>query len=419
MNLRARGAVLGVLILGAALGCNNIKSGGSKKSSSTAPASTTPPTSSTTTNPPVTVSKAPTIATLSTSSCMVDGGAKITITGTNFAATGAGVTLVLFGTYGSEVRPTSDTQIDMSVPTSFKAGLVDVRVVNANGVGMLPQSFTYTPHAASVAFTPAVGHFELGLTGTKITLACKDFMPITKATAVSFGSKPAAAIALIDSKTLVAEVPDGLAAGPITITVTENGQSVSAANFLIQGPLNYADLTINEFAPDPSGMDCNNDGVRSSTADEFVEIVNTTANPIDLSYLTIRDATAVERHRFPNPTTLPPGGALVVFGAGCPDGFAERHRSGHAQTAASGDLGLNNTGDTIEIRALPGTAAVGKTIHIVNFTGTVTATSFTSVNDGKAITTNPATAADYRPHNTAPGAKGPISPGKRVDGTGF
>ncbi|MEZ0227363.1 MAG: IPT/TIG domain-containing protein, partial [Planctomycetota bacterium] len=264
MNIRARAAFVGVILtLGAALGCNNIKGGGSKRSSSTAPASTAPPTSTTTTNPPVTITKAPTIAALSTSNCMIDGGARITITGTNFAATGAGVTLVVFGVQAAEVRPTNDTTIDMSVPASFKAGLVDVRVVNANGVGILPQSFTYTPHAASVAFLQPVGHNELGLMGTKITLACKDFMPITKATTVTFGGKAAASIALVDSKTLVAEVPDGLTAGPTTIAVTENAQTVSVANFLVQGALNYGDLTINEFCPDPSGMDCNNDGSRS------------------------------------------------------------------------------------------------------------------------------------------------------------
>jgi hypothetical protein len=420
MELRARAAILSVVFVGGALGCGKAQTGAGRTTSG----STVAPTTSAT--PPVTVapppvttrtSKAPTVAALSTSTALLDGGTPLTITGTSFAA--AGETLVVFGLRAVSVRPSSDTRIDLVVPAGVQVGPADVRVVNANGAGLLSGAFSYVGRAASFAFEPSVGHYELGLEGTKVTLALRDFGVVSSAALVTFGGKAAASVSALDATTLVAEVPDGLTPGTVTIAVEENGARASAGGFLVQGALSYGDLTINELCSHPSGLDTNRDGGRSTSADEFVEIVNTTAQPVDLSFLTLYDSTATERHRFPNPTTLPPGGAIVVFGGGSLDGFGKRHESGFAQGATSGELAQNNTSDTMEIRTLPGTASRGTTIFVFNYTNPPVATSFVNPNDGKAIRSNPATNADYVPHATAPGARGPVSPGWRMDGSKF
>jgi len=217
----------------------------------------------------------------------------------------------------------------------------------------------------------------------------------------------------------VAEVPQGVAPGQVDVEVTEGSLAVKLPGFLVQDQLSYGDLTINELCPHPGGIDANQDGVGDSKADEFVEIVNTTTHPIDLTYLTIWDGAQRERHRFLNPTTLPPGGAIAVFGGGTAHGFAPAHHSGSAQQATADELALNNSGDTIEIRTQPGLSAVGQTIFRVDYTNPPTGSSLVNRNDGQAILANPATNADYVDHVTLPNAPRGFSPSRRVDGSPF
>ncbi|HEX8089040.1 MAG TPA: lamin tail domain-containing protein, partial [Blastocatellia bacterium] len=52
-------------------------------------------------------------------------------------------------------------------------------------------------------------------------------------------------------------------------------------------------LAINEYMADPPPGpvgDANGDGVRDAAQDEFIELVNTTAAPLDISGFTISDA---------------------------------------------------------------------------------------------------------------------------------
>ncbi len=348
----------------------------------------------------------------------MDGGTPLTVTGSGFAA--AGETIVMFGTQGVSVVPTSDTRIDLTVPSSQVAGTVDVRVVNANGSGLLARGFDYTQRAPSLTFKPGVGHYELGLKGTRITLTFQSFAAVTSSTTVSFGATAASSVTFVDSRTLIAEVPAGVTTGTLAISATEQGRTVtSQPTFLAQGNLAYGDLTVNEFCAWPGGIDTNGDGAGDSSADEFVELINTTPDPIDLSYLVMLDSTGKERHRFPNPTTVPAGGVIVVFGAGTPMGFKPAHESPSAQAAVHGTLALNNNGDTIELRTLPRGNPSGTTIFMVQYTSPPGGGSFNNPNDGKRMTSNPATSADYIIHSHVPGAVGTVSPGKRVDGSDF
>ena len=110
-------------------------------------------------------------------------------------------------------------------------------------------------------------------------------------------------------------------------------------------PVN-ASVILNEVFADPAGDlsgDANGDGVRSGTDDEFIELLNNGAVEWDISGWALSDSVAT-RHIFPSKTVLPPYTFLVVFGGGSP------LLSGvHWQTASSGALGLNNSGDTVSL----------------------------------------------------------------------
>ena len=106
-------------------------------------------------------------------------------------------------------------------------------------------------------------------------------------------------------------------------------------------------ILINEVLADPSAIfgDANGDGVISTTQDEFVELVNTGADPVSLAQWTLSDALQV-RHVFSAAALIPAFSFFVVFGGGGPSGFA------NVATASTGSLGLNNSGDTVTLRDL-------------------------------------------------------------------
>jgi hypothetical protein len=416
-------------VTGALLGCGNASSG--KKSTTaasttttttTTPAATSAPTTSASATPPAIMPVAtatPAASGLKISSVSPNhGGAGTTVrvSGKGFKAAGAGQTLVFFGTSGALATAVSDTELLATVAAATSAGPVTVRVASDLGIAALASGFAYDARAPRLAFDPAVGHEEVGFGGTRITLRVADFVPLGAGAKVRFGTVDATKVALVDSSTLVAEVPTGVAPGRVALTIEQGTDGVTAADFLVQGALHYGDLTINEFCPHPGGADCNNDGTRASNADEFVEIVNVTKDPIDLSWLTLRDENG-ERHRFPNPTTLAPGKAIVVFGGGT---MHELPSTG--QAASIGELGLNNTADTIEIRTLPGIrpSGVGETLFRVDYKNPPSAGSLTNPVDGARITKNPATSADYVDHAKTPTPQGaPYSPGCKADGSRF
>lgn len=103
---------------------------------------------------------------------------------------------------------------------------------------------------------------------------------------------------------------------------------------------------LNEFLadppPDPNG-DANGDGVRHSADDEFVEIINRSDSPVDVSSWSLADSASV-RHVFPDGLVLAPGQLYVVFGGGTPTGI----QSANA-TASTGTLSLNNTSDQVRL----------------------------------------------------------------------
>ena len=77
---------------------------------------------------------------------------------------------------------------------------------------------------------------------------------------------------------------------------------------------------MNEILADPppaEAGDANGDGVRSTSDDEFAEIINRSSQAVDLSGWSLHDFTGL-RHLFAEGLVLAPGEFFVVFGGGAP-----------------------------------------------------------------------------------------------------
>src|SRR5262245_45313580 len=152
-------------------------------------------------------------------------------------------------------------------------------------------------------------------------------------------------------------------------------------------------LIINEYLADPAGStpgdlagDANGDGVRDSSDDEFVEVVNNGSLPLNVGLFTISDATQT-RFTFPVGKIVPPGEAAVVFGGGTPIGtFGNAGANGLVFTAGVGGLSLNNGGDTIVVKD--------------NLGAIITTVTFGSAegNANQSITRSPDVSGVFVPH---------------------
>lgn len=165
-------------------------------------------------------------------------------------------------------------------------------------------------------------------------------------------------------------------------------------------------IIINEIHadPDPDDGDANGDGSADTTDDEFVELVNQTGTDLDIGGWSVSDAVNT-RHVFPTGATLPDGCAVVIFGGGTPasGGFG----NALAQTASSGALGLNNSGDTVTLRDADG--AVVAEVTYPN-----------EGNINQSLTRDPDLTGGFVLHTTATGSGGALfSPGVQVDGAAF
>ena len=159
-------------------------------------------------------------------------------------------------------------------------------------------------------------------------------------------------------------------------------------------------LVITEVHADPaSGLagDANGDGTRSFDDDEFIEILNVSASPIDLSNYTLFDAgDDAPRFTFPSGTVLTPNTSAVVFGGGTLNGFP-------GLTFTAGTLGLNNGGDTV-------------TLHDENETPITAVTYGPEGGNNQSITRSPDPIDPFVLHLDTPGGER-FSPGRLPDGS--
>ncbi len=193
--------------------------------------------------------------------------------------------------------------------------------------------------------------------------------------------------------------------GAHAVTVENPGPALSnAVTFTV-----LAGIGINEYLADPpDGLagDANGDGARDSSQDEFIEVINRTGTPLDVSGYSISDADAL-RFTFPPGTIIPAGEAAVIFGGGTPTGdFGNANANGLVFTAA---LSLNNGGDTIRLKD-----NLNSVIESITF-------GSTEGNANQSINRNPdESGVAFATHSSIAGSGGRLfSPGTRVNGSPF
>lgn len=196
---------------------------------------------------------------------------------------------------------------------------------------------------------------------------------------------------------------DGRASNPVSITFTGDGTR---------------DILINEALADPpDGIagDANRDGVRDSSDDEFVELVNTTIHDIDISgyqLLSRSSSTTTDtlRHTFAAGTILPACSAAVVFGGGTFDPNNSAF-GGALVVKTTSSLSLTNAGGAITLRDSAG--------------GIITSFAWggsTGLNGdaNQSMTRSPDVTGNFVLHQAATDSGGrSYSPGTRVNGAAF
>jgi hypothetical protein len=144
-------------------------------------------------------SSAPTVTALGMSTGTTAGGTSVTITGTNFTDVAA---VTFGGVAASSFTVNSSTSIT-AVSPARAAGTVDVQVTTASGgtsATSAADQFTYTNAAAPAvtAVSPNSGYLSGGLA---VTITGSGF---TGATAVAFGSTPAASFQVLSDTSIQA-----------------------------------------------------------------------------------------------------------------------------------------------------------------------------------------------------------------------
>lgn len=192
----------------------------------------------------------------------------------------------------------------------------------------------------------------------------------------------------------------------VTISATATGFSDGSAELNVTDAGDLSPIMINEILADiPSGEtgDANGDGDTDSGDDEFVEIVNKSGAPLDMSGWSLHDGAEL-RHIFPAGTILPADCAIVVFGGGSVDNLGG---SAIYQVVSTIRLGLNNAGDTVTVYDV-----LGETVASVSYGG--------EGGNDQSLTRDPDVTGSFVQHGSAVGAGGSLfSPGTRLDGSDF
>jgi uncharacterized protein (TIGR03437 family) len=378
----------------------------------------------------------------------------------------------------------SPQEVVVVLPDGLEEGLVDVVVTNADGfaskgkadfTAAAPGVFTVKGDGEGEAIvldadTQTAGPFDPSNCKLRLSVFATGVAHARNVT-VALNGQPLKVDAVAQSglsglDEIHVLVPTELGgAGASTLSVTADGVQSNSTTITIGGS-SLRDIVINEFLADPpDGLagDANNDGVRDSADDEFVELVNSTGRNIDLSgyELATRSLTTTTdtlRHRFVSGTILPAGAAIVIFGGGSPRSNHQLSSSssastsnpvfatlgattnplfstlastsnpvfatlasdnnpnpffGNAQvvTASRGSLSLTNSGGVITLRNATGqivtSVAYGTTLNL-------------RADLNQSLTRAPDIIGQFVPHSIAAGSEDrKFSPGTRIDGSVF
>ncbi len=295
--------------------------------------------------------------------------------------------------------------------------------VDTQGLGTIQNDDSPpSPIVTSVVVTPSPVTINRGQT-QQFTATAFDpsNQPVPSATFTWSSSNTA--VATVDSNGLAT----GVGIGTTTITATTadgtGGNISGTATLNVQVPLVIneinADVAADNVSTSAIEGDANRDGVRSSDDDEFVELINNSSNPVDISGVVISDSTS-NRFTFPANTTLAAGRAVVIFGGGSPP--INDPAFGGSLILTTSSLGLNDSGspaDTVTVKLNVGGSDVQIAQVVYGGAGNPPAPSDQSLTrspDAEVGTTGGA----FVQHTSATNAAGRVfSPGTRADGTPF
>ena len=132
---------------------------------------------------------------------------------------------------------------------------------------------------------------------------------------------------------------------PTSTKTPSPSATITPTPTLTQTPEPVIEIVINEILADPGPYsgDANQDGIVGISDDEFIEIVNFSTHPMDISGWAVGDMIDI-RHIFPEGSIIEANCSMVLFGGGTPNGV---FGNSIVQVASSGKLGLNDGMETI------------------------------------------------------------------------
>ncbi|MFC7335900.1 lamin tail domain-containing protein [Haloferula chungangensis] len=265
----------------------------------------------------------------------------------------------------------------------------------------------------------ALSETELAENGQSTTLTIFRDGPTTSAATIDLSSSdtgeailPATAEFLAGDDTVdvtVTTVDDSIFDGSQLVILTAGGSGFFDGTAELIVADDFADTTpliINEIYPNNFDLDLNGDGIANGS-DEFVELVNTSGGPLDISGWTISDADSV-RHTFEANTILDTDCAILVFSSLSPNISGINGTS--AVAASAGTLSLNSS-DTLTLHD------DSATLIMTSFYESpfVSGVPLDALNLESEITPSA-----YIDHSLVTGSGGAqLSPGTKVDGSAF
>ena len=309
----------------------------------------------------------------------------------------------------------------LTVRNLLPAALLGVWSCSTNDVDLIPQaqiqaSATVMPENGGtlnlVVTLDAVStrevQVQLDFSGT----ATADDYSVSATTVVIPAGSLSASVtvtAIDDSEVEGSEFVEVRMSNPINALADAN----SVASFTIDdddqaGP----SIVLNEVLYDPSNSgllgDANGDGLYVQDEDEFIELLNTGSQPLDVSGWKVYDASALSsgtpRHVFPAGSVIPSGTALVLFGGGTPTGS---FGGAVVQTTTTGEMNLNNAGDLLTITDAQDSVKI--TFDVAPY----------SDNPNESYTRSPDITGEFVQHSTVGSGTLLFSPGTRLDGSPF
>jgi len=349
----------------------------------------------------------------------------------------AGTTVTVNGK-SAQIFFVSPSQVNFLVPLATEIGTATVVVTNSDGfpsVGAVPTLraapgiFTFNGDGTGEGiilnsdtqqrgpFDPASGNLRLAIFATGARNATQ--------IQVVFGGRVVNAEMAVASPGMpgldevhVLVPTDLRGAGAVDLFLQCDGRSSNSATVTFIGDA-AREIVINELLADPpEGIagDANHDGVRDSSQDEFIELVNSTTHDIDVSgyqLFTRNSSTTGDtlRHTFAACTILPARTAIVVFGGGNPDPNNSLFGGAQIVTASSGGLSLINGGAVVTLRD-----SANSVVTFFEYGGP------TGLNGdaNQSLTRSPDIGGAFILHQSASNSGGrPFSPGTQIDASQF